>query len=70
MTRVETYVSVLIDTYNTGHLIRHAFESVLRQDYPGSLLEIIVVDDGSDRDQPNSSRSRLVTRSVSGAHEH
>jgi glycosyltransferase involved in cell wall biosynthesis len=71
MTRAETYVSVVIDTYNTGHLIRHAIESVLRQDYPGSLLEIIVVDDGSTDDtrlfvEPYVPRVRYVWKENGG----
>ena len=38
-------VSAVIATYNRAHLLRHAIESVLAQDYPN--LELIVVDDGS-----------------------
>ncbi len=38
-------VSVIIATYNYGHLIERSVDSLLSQDY--SNLEIIVVDDGS-----------------------
>jgi glycosyltransferase involved in cell wall biosynthesis len=40
-------VSVLIPTYNYGDKIIYAINSVLNQSYPQSLIEIIVVDDGS-----------------------
>ena len=40
-------VSVLIPTYNYAERIIEAIKSVLNQRYPSSLIEIIVVDDGS-----------------------
>jgi glycosyltransferase involved in cell wall biosynthesis len=40
-------VSTLIDTYNYGHYIEEAIESVLKQTYPSNLIEIIIVDDAS-----------------------
>jgi len=40
-------VTILIDTYNYGHLIGRAIESALNQTYPPSRTEILVVDDGS-----------------------
>lgn len=40
-------ISVLIDTYNHERFIEKAITSVLRQDFPVSDREIIVVDDGS-----------------------
>jgi hypothetical protein len=43
-------VTVLVDTYNYGHFIEEAIESVLAQDFPPEQMEILVVDDGSADD--------------------
>jgi glycosyltransferase involved in cell wall biosynthesis len=43
-------VTALIDTYNYGHFVEEAIESVLAQDFPADQLEILVVDDGSTDD--------------------
>ena len=43
-------VTVLIDSYNYGHFIEEAIESVLAQDFPPEQVEILVVDDGSTDD--------------------
>ena len=43
-------VTVLIDTYNYGHFIEEAIETVLAQDFPAEEREILVVDDGSTDD--------------------
>jgi glycosyltransferase involved in cell wall biosynthesis len=45
-------VTALIDTYNYGHFIEEAIESVLGQDFPSSEMEILVVDDGSTDNTP------------------
>jgi glycosyltransferase involved in cell wall biosynthesis len=43
-------VTILIDTYNYGHFIEQAVESVLAQEFPREQREILVVDDGSTDD--------------------
>jgi len=43
-------VTVLIDSYNYGHFIEEAIESVLAQDFPAERMEVVVVDDGSTDD--------------------
>ena len=40
----------MIDTYNCGHFIEEAIDSVLAQDFPPEQMEILVVDDGSTDD--------------------
>jgi len=43
-------VTVLIDTYNYGHFIESAINSILVQDFPMEEVQILVVDDGSTDD--------------------
>src|SRR5271169_1494414 len=43
-------VTVVVDTYNYGHFIEEAVDSVLAQDFPPEQIEILVVDDGSADD--------------------
>ncbi|MGB2622840.1 MAG: glycosyltransferase [Candidatus Acidiferrum sp.] len=43
-------VTVLIDTYNYGHFIEEAIDSVLAQDFPTEEMEVVIVDDGSTDD--------------------
>jgi glycosyltransferase involved in cell wall biosynthesis len=40
----------LVDTYNYGHFIEEAIDSVLGQDFPPEQMEVLVVDDGSTDD--------------------
>ncbi|HEY0955632.1 MAG TPA: glycosyltransferase [Roseateles sp.] len=42
--------SVIVANYNHADLVGRAVESVLAQDYPAALREVIVVDDGSTDD--------------------
>ena len=44
------FVTVLLDSYNYGHYVEEAVESVLAQDFPPEQREILVVDDGSTDD--------------------
>ncbi|HXR09843.1 MAG TPA: glycosyltransferase family A protein, partial [Candidatus Acidoferrales bacterium] len=43
-------VTVVIDTFNYGQYVEEAVESVLAQDFPRELYEILVIDDGSTDD--------------------
>jgi glycosyltransferase involved in cell wall biosynthesis len=62
--------SVVIPTYNSGHLMLRAISSVQRQSIPG--WEVLVVDDGSTDDTavlveaPDDPRIRYVRRDVNG----
>lgn len=47
-------VSVVIATYNMGHYLPHAVQSVLQQEYPH--VEVQIVDDGSTDDTPAVTR--------------
>lgn len=42
---MQAQVTVIVPTYNRAHLVTHAIDSVLTQDYPN--LQVLVVDDGS-----------------------
>lgn len=46
-------ISIIIPSYNHGHYLQEAFDSVYSQNYPG--VEIVVVDDGS------TDKTRAVT---------
>lgn len=64
-------VTVLIDTYNSGHLIHRAIESVLAQTYPASSMELLIVDDGSTDDtaevvQRYANRVRYIVKQNGG----
>jgi glycosyltransferase involved in cell wall biosynthesis len=50
-------VTVLVDTYNSGHFIEEAIDSVLAQDFPREQVEILVVDDGSADDTADRVRT-------------
>jgi len=40
-------ISVIIPTYNSGSVIGSCLDSITEQDYPGGLIELIIVDGGS-----------------------
>jgi glycosyltransferase involved in cell wall biosynthesis len=40
-------ITVLINTYNYGHFVEQAIDSIVSQDFPLEKVEILVVDDGS-----------------------
>src|SRR5690242_8065474 len=44
--------SVMIPTFNSARFLRATLESVLRQGYPPEAMQIEVVDDCSDHDNP------------------
>ena len=46
--------SVLIPTHNCAHYLRETLHSVLAQDPGEALMEIIVVDDHSTKDDPEA----------------
>ena len=64
-------VSVIVPTYNRGHFLREAVDSVVRQTIPA--WELIVVDDGSTDDSPeqvdalHDARIRVVGIAHSGS---
>lgn len=47
MSKNRAFISVVIPFYNASKTIRECIYSLLNQDYPKNLYEIIVVDDGS-----------------------
>lgn len=65
------FVTVLIDTYNHQSFIEDAINSVLKQDFPASQTEILVVDDGSTDKTPDivrkfTPRVRLLRKTNGG----
>lgn len=65
------FVTALIDTYNHERFIEDAILSVLEQDFPGSDMEILVVDDGSTDRTPEivrkfAPRVRLLQKKNGG----
>src|SRR5262245_43775233 len=49
--------TALIVAYNQGRYVDDAVQSVLRQDFPESEMEILVVDDGSTDDTEQRARA-------------
>jgi len=44
-------VSVIVPGYRRAHLLRNTLAALSRQDYPRDLMQVILVDDGSDDDE-------------------
>ena len=44
------FITVIIDTYNYGHFVEEAIDSVLSQNFPADRMEVLVIDDGSTDD--------------------
>ncbi len=63
-------ISIIIPTYNRGPLIRQCLDAVLAQQYTGSAVEVIVVNDGSIDDTGDIVASydnvRLITQKNAG----
>lgn len=53
------FVTVLVDTYNHQFFIEDAISSVLKQDFPASETEILVVDDG-----PTDNTAEIIQKFV------
>ncbi len=41
------FISVVVPTFNRAPALRACLEALVRQEYPGDLYEVVVVDDGS-----------------------
>lgn len=52
MPEFDRTISVIIPAYNIQDLITKCVDSVMAQDYPADLLQVIAVDDGSTDDTP------------------
>jgi cellulose synthase/poly-beta-1,6-N-acetylglucosamine synthase-like glycosyltransferase len=50
LSKPTTSVSILVAARNEGNCIGHCIESLLEQNYPTELIEIIIIDDQSDDD--------------------
>src|SRR6266487_3647169 len=48
-------ISIVVPSYNQGHFLREALESIFRQDYP--WLEVVVMDGGSSDESVDIIRS-------------
>jgi len=62
MSGPRTAFSVVICTRNRAHLLERSIRSVLAQEYPPSLFELIVIDNGS-----TDATAAVIDRSLAGA---
>jgi len=45
-------VTIILPTYNEAKIIRDRLDNIYSQDYPKSLMEVIVIDPGSSDGMP------------------
>jgi len=60
------YISILMCTRNRGRAVARCLESLSRQNYPASSLEIMVLDDASSDDTPQRARESLAVLFTAG----
>jgi len=59
-------VSVVVPVYNGSTWIEETLRSIFQQTYPHSLIEVVVVDDGSQDDSASKARALLNQHDVQG----
>ena len=57
----QTFVSIIIPARNEENIILTCLESIIKQNYPSTLFEVIIVDDHSE-DNTNSITQKFITQ--------